>query len=200
MSKDYLTDDSFFICMRVMSGASDYTMKQIVEWFRNSKNGQYRFIKDYEILNTEVTLKEIDSTYPGVSVITVVRNPWARAWTGYNDLQTSENIPDEALTKLNLETFESFLDGLRKIPYIHKFFQTEWTEYTVGNTVRSADYIFKEELIVEEFKIIEDYFKTPQPLDIHPPIIEYKEFYNNTTQALVSEIFKKDIENLSYTF
>lgn len=183
-----------------MGGAADSTTKQIMEWFRNSKNGQYRFIRDYDIIGNEATLKEIDALYPGVSVITVTSNPWARVWIAYNSLKISNNLPDEALAKLNFETFESFLNGLGNVPHIGKYFQTEWTEYPVDNGIRVADYIFKEESIVEDFKVIQDYFKTTQPLEVQVPITEYQKFYNDTTQALVADIFKKDIEQLQYDF
>lgn len=200
MTKNYTNDDAYFICMQVMRGTSIETTAQIVEWFKLSKNGQFRFIKDHDITGNVATLKQIDSIYPGVSVVTVSINPWARAWAGYTGLKVSPNLSDDSLINLNFETFESFLDGLGKIPHIDKYFQTEWTEYPVDNSIRSADYIFKEESIVEDFRVIQDYFQTTQPLNVQVPILEYQEFYNDTTQALVADIFKKDIEQLRYIF
>ena len=67
-------------------------------------------------------------------------------------------------------------------------------------------YLLKLENIEQDFKILQDYFNSTEPLKIRDNYfidlrsIEYQSMYNTESQNIVKKIFEKDIDRFEYTF
>ena len=85
--------------------------------------------------------------------------------------------------------------------------QMEWLSFIdESNNYIEADYIFKMETIEDDFKVLQDYFCSIEPLIprdnyfIDLRSIEYRSVYNTETQNIVKKLFEKDIDRFEYTF
>ena len=204
MSLTYKTDTSFFSYIAPIG--TNPNLYAIFKWFQDVDQAKFRFIKDIDIEYQKMTLKEVDDLYPDVKIIAVVNNPWARVYRFYKDF--SENSGRNSIEKLievhdfKLDSFESFvlnLPNAKKNP--DSWFgpitpQCEWVQY--GD--RQADFLFKEESLEEDFKVIQDYFCTNIPLTLRHGTVDYKEHFTTEMKQVVEELFKADIEKFGYSF
>ena len=83
----------------------------------------------------------------------------------------------------------------------------EWLSFIdESNNYIEADYILKMETIEDDFKVLQDYFCSVEPLTprdnyfIDLRSIEYRSIYNTETQNIVKKLFEKDIDRFEYIF
>jgi hypothetical protein len=204
MSLNYKTDTSFFSYVAPIG--SNPSLYSIFHWFRDVDHAKFRFIKDKDIEDKKLTLKEVDELYPEVKIIAVVNNPWIRIYNFYKDF--TKDLDKDHIKELieiydfRLDSFESFvlnLPNAKNNP--NSWFgpttpQCEWVKYDD----RRADYLFKEESLVEDFKVIQGYFCTDVPLELQNNTQDYKEHFTDEMRKVVEELFKADIDEFGYVF
>jgi hypothetical protein len=136
---------------------------------------------------------------------TIVRNPWDRTISSYF---FGLHMFKAALVEFNngnVPTFEDFVCNLRD-------------GFTLGNPSLSQpqanwitspiDYILKFENLTQDFAVIQQYVGNNNPLPIENTRYQfnkidnlpYQEYYNDTTQKIVEDIFQKDILEFGYKF
>lgn len=199
MTTTYQNDDSFFTLVKPRGFDHPTPYRLINEWFNNVPVARYRYIIDDEILESNFTMAKVHQLYPGVAIITFVRNPWANAVDGYEKIK---HYPDvAAMFGMRIDTFGDFLKSLKDIdPAL--YLQSSWCQYTDSNGVtHKARYILREENTAEDFKAIQEYFESNTPLETTQYVpLDYRSYYTPELRALADEIFKKDIDLLGYTF
>jgi hypothetical protein len=144
-----------------------------------------------------------DEEFSNAFNFTVVRNPWDRlvSWYFYN----KEHEPYKSIS------FKDWIikgcphhlhndDHLKQFPD-NPVSQIDWITNKKGDIM--VDYIIKLETINDDFKVVSD--KIGLNLSEFPNLNKsehknYKEYYDKETITLVSEMFKKEIEILNYTF
>jgi hypothetical protein len=139
---------------------------------------------------------------------TIVRNPWDRTVSTYFFALHIVKPFKAALVEFNngnVPTFEGFVCNLRD-------------GFTLGNPnvtqpqanwiTSPIDYILKFENLTQDFAVIQQYVGNNNPLPIENTRYQfnkidnlpYQEYYNDTTQKIVEEIFQKDILEFGYKF
>ena len=197
----YKEDDSFFT-MLVYPGMLHRL--SIIKWFEENNHAKFRFVRDQESESEYFNLTQVNDIYPGIKTIAVVMNPWLRVKYSYDMIckLKDENRQIPATTfNFDLENFESFVSNIDTAQKNNYWFtpatqQTEW----LTNVDQQADYILRAEHMDEDFKIIQDYFCSNQPLTRQDTIPQYKEFYTARTRRIVAKLFKNDIERFGYKF
>jgi hypothetical protein len=206
MTLTYKTDDSFFTLVLPPFTYYGFVVKK---WFMQTNNSRFRYIRDIELEREFCNLEMIDMTYPGIKTIGIIFNPWARMLHGYNTLCAMKKNKDTSyidLSILELGSFNKFIHSLPNMKSVEPYKFTlatpmsRWYSYQNNSEVRTVDYLLKAEALVEEFKILQEYFCCSEPLAIIDPLLEYKKSYNKKTQAIVAEVFKEDIEQFGYKF
>jgi hypothetical protein len=190
--------------MYVKPPGSHIGLDILCQWFENSPSGKFRLILDPELDTNFASLKDINKFYPGIKTFAVVVNPWARIKIIYDSLPEKAN-PISHLSGIGLDEFilklSNFKDNANwPFSFAPLTPQTDWMEYTddSGN-LQTVDYVFTAENMVEEFKIIQDYFMCYNELS-SPVIPDYRDYYNDTSKNIIAEYFKKDIEKFNYKF
>jgi hypothetical protein len=214
MNLTHKTDDSFFSCIIPVSGAFLHT-EAIIDWFKKDPVGQWRIIEDPEVREEKLNLKSISRIFPGIKTFSVVINPWANIYFGYKLLQSPyKQVLMPTDTDYSNLTFEDFVNQLHtwEQPSTSNWYkpttqQMEWLSFTdESNNYIEAEYIFKIETIEEDFKVLQDYFCSTEPLVprnnefIDLRSTEYRSLYNTETQNIVKKLFEKDIDRFEYTF
>jgi hypothetical protein len=214
MNLTYKTDESFFSYITPLSGAF-LGIEAIVEWVKKDEVGQWRLIEDPEIKDNKLNLKSALDLYPGIKTFSVVINPWANVYFGYKLIQSAhKNVLISSDTDYSNVNFNTFVSQLQTIDnssisnwYTPLTQQVEWLSFTdENNNYVETDYIFKLENIEQDFKILQDYFNSTEPLKIRDNYfidlrsIEYQSMYNTESQNIVKKIFEKDIDRFEYTF
>ena len=202
---NYKTDDSFFTV--VLPIRNPIKCWDIYKWANEDANAVFRFIRDTEIEESRLTLKEVNEIYPGVKVIGAVVNPWARALWAYNmTINPPERHPGVAevskyFKNIDFTSFDAYVNSLEHCELIDTRVhpstpQSHWLSY--NNT--QSDYILRAENLNEDFKPLQEYFKTDKPLGIDNFTIDYKQHYTTTTKNLIEKYFKEDIDRFEYEF
>jgi hypothetical protein len=198
----YSTDPSFFTNIHIPF--SDRNWLTTMNWFEKDKNSRFRLIRDDEADADLINLQMMDDLYPGTKTFSIVMNPFARAVVTFQALTTLDEIPDLG-PEVDLSTFESFLKTVDKAPNTHWYSiftqQHEWIEYTdAEGNLRKVDYVLHDETLEEDFKVIQEFFESPEPLvDIKPPV-DYRSYYNEETKKFISEVCAGDLAYFGYSF
>jgi len=196
--KTYNNDDSFFMCIKIPF--SYIGVNEIKSWFQQIFLRKQRLIIDEELDLSHANLEQRLEWYPGISTISVVTNPWARVYIAYNHVRRKETFFNQ-LASLEFNEFISTIDRL-EIDDSYNFWynplasQASWLE----SKDKKADYIFKVENLDEEFKVIQEYFKTTDKIIWYDRVPEYKQHYNSRSIEIVEKLFKEDIEKFGYSF
>jgi hypothetical protein len=205
MTTTYKTDDSFFTTVLPPFIFYGWSIKS---WLLDNPWGKYRYIRDYEIEQEFWSASQIQDLYPGVKLIGVVINPWARMYYAYTQLclmKEEGNAPID-LSEFNLDSFENFIQDVYtknyKSPYWFSLTtpMSKWFEYEVDGETKTIDYLIRDFAIEDDFKAVQNYFESDMPLDIEDGIHDYHSHYTDTTKEIVSVIFKEDIDKFGYTF
>jgi hypothetical protein len=215
MTVTYKNDDAFLSYVAV--AGTGYGMYPIFQWMKQVPTAAFRFIRDTDIEVNRLGLQELDELYPGVNTFAIVMNPWLRAKFSYlKIIETLNNLDDQNkidknkklidLFNLNLDSFESFVRQLPTMDQKTNYWftpitpQVRWVEYDANGEHREVTYILRAENIIEDFKPIQDYFCTNEPLVLDEALPEYREYYTDETRNIIGEIFAEDIKRFSYIF
>jgi len=202
---NYKTDDSFFTV--VLPIRVPIKFWDIYKWAEKDPNAVFRFIRDFEIEDDRLTLKDVNEIYAGVKVIGAVANPWARALWAYNiTMNPPAGYPGvEQVSKhfknIDFTSFDAYLNSMEQCELLDTKThpttpQSTWLSY--NNT--QADYILRVENLNEDFKPLQQYFETDAPLGVDDFKINYKQHYTSTTRDIIEKYFKEDIELYEYGF
>lgn len=204
-------DDSFFSYIAVPGSFAE--IAAIKRWFQNQSIARFRFIVDLEIEEKFLNLKELSDLYPGVKIISVVMNPWKRMLISYfmidYHFKNKLSLPP-VIQHIKFDETIDFKTYIKTFPYNEP---VEGMWFTLGTPQidwlvaddRKVDYVLKAENIEDDFNVIKHYFNSNSPLDFEntSPFVlpgDYRNFYDDETRKIISEIFKKDIETFEYDF
>ena len=199
------TDSSFFTVILPIRTPLKYW--DIYKWAEKDTNAIFRFIRDFEIEEDRLTLKDVNEMYPGVKVVGAVTNPWARALWAYNmTIDPPEGYPGVAevskhFKNIDFSSFDAYLNSIEQCEMIDAKThpttqQSTWLSYDNNQ----ADYILRVENLNEDFKLLQHYFESDISLDVDDFVIDYKQHYTPTTRNIIEKYFKEDIELYGYEF
>jgi len=212
MSETYQTNENFFICIT----AGDFMWPAyIFDWFYQVPAARFRLIFDTELDGQVANLKMVDDIYPGIETVGIVSNPWIKTFDAFIKLTSlrSKGVPHplESLFKFDLSSFDNFVKQTPTFSTIPQVWftpattATEWTTY-VDSTgkVKETKFIIRKDFMLEDFKKLQEFFCTSQPLilpeGICPPSLEYRNYYSTETKQIISRIFQDDIERFGFNF
>lgn len=178
-----------FTIITVPSFDSGY-VPNLIQWFRAEPKTSHKLLLDNQCLTQSLMLEQVHALYPGIKTIGVVTDPWDRMINAYSKYRGTRAL-----------SFDTFIENLDKFQNL-TIPQTRYLQYSDnGNTV-TADFIFKNENLVEEFKILQKFFNSSIALEgIAPPKTAiYRKFYSAKTRKIVEDLFHEDIENFGYRF
>jgi hypothetical protein len=138
------------------------------------------------------------SQYDSYFKFTIVRNPWARAFSLYGNIMQDE-IHQK---KLGITTRLSFNDFLQL--YAGKGMlrpQTYWIKNFKGSI--PLDYIGRFENILEDFQEICNYLNIPNvalPHKVKGNNNDYREYYNDESKKIIAKIYFDEIKMFGYSF
>jgi hypothetical protein len=205
MTTTFKNDASFFTV--VMPTRCPIGFWSIYRWVETDDNAKFRFIRDLEIEQERLTIKEIDDIYPEVKTVGIVTNPWARVAYSYEmSINPPYNFPtveeiNKQFSGIDFSTFDTYVDSILtcnsltnkphpSLPQLH------WLE----NGNKQVDYLLRAENINEDFKAIQNYFCTDRPLNIENFKFDYRSYYSDKSKAVVDTIFADDIAKFCYEF
>ena len=150
-----------------------------------------RFIYNVNMIEQGMDFKTIEEFFPNTKAIHVVVNPW-RIWCN----QYRQNI-------MNKPTLGN--RGLTVADYIRTELispvcsQVSLGQYYKDGILRQAQYILKFENIIADFKPLQLYFETTEPIMV-PKLGDYRPYYTDETRELVEKLYAEDIARFGYTF
>lgn len=171
-------------------------IKNIYDWFNIVPAAKYKILLDRHALRNYIPLQQINTLYPNVKTISIVTNPWSRVFQIYIFLISRQSNP----ITFDFNTFVTKLTTPILPNNIMSLSQLSRVRYQVNNTYITADYIFREENLIEDFKSLQAYFDSDIPIESPPPTADYQKEYNIESRQIVQELFKDDIEYFGYTF
>ena len=135
---------------------------------------------------------------------TVCRNPWERFVQFYNYARTSnDDISAAFRTDNNLSSeawpeFSWIVENITTLKNTEKALtpQVSWLDGDI-------DLVIKFESLQEDFIVIQDMFDCHEPLPStvdSTPVADYRSYYNETTKAIIGDIYSTDIARFGYTF
>lgn len=200
----YKNDDSFFMHVVIPGNPHRYSL---FNWFESTDNCKYRFIRDTEIEENYWSIDQIHNVYPGIKTIAIVFNPYARAKFAYDQICGFKQAGDQRKIpantfEFNLNSFEDFILSYDEAGPSEQYWynmttcQVDWL-YKGGY---SPDYILKAENIVEDMKVINDYFISDKILELRDEIPDYKDIYSAKTKAIIEKLFADDFKAFGYKF
>ena len=202
---NYKTDDSFFTVILPIRTPLKYW--DIYKWAETDTNAVFRFIRDYEIEQDRLTLKDVNEMYPGVKVVGAVTNPWARALWAYNvTIDPPEGYPGVAevskyFKNIDFTSFDAYLNSMEQCELLDTKTHPSTTQSTwLSYDDRQVDYILRTEHLNKDFKCIQQYFETDVSLGVDDFTIDYKQHYTSTTKNIIEKYFKEDIDRFGYEF
>ncbi len=137
-----------------------------------------------------------------------VRNPWDRLVSAYEYLKKGgRTAPDRAWSNRVLSQYASFDDFVRnwlseQNSYSHFHFVPQWEYLTLGKRI-GVDYLGYYETLHTDFARIRDRLQIEAALS-HDNMTgnrgDYRNYYDDETQAIVRTVYRKDIELFGYDF
>lgn len=143
---------------------------------------------------------------------TCVRNPWARALSGYQNMvrhyresrtDLMYNLINEVI-KLN-GSFPEFNRWVELLPNCNSMVGVDWNMKTTQTEWISpgVDLIIRVENLNEEFKPINQLFNDNNPLmhlNKSELNIDYRTVYNDNSKKIISRCFESDIDLFKYSY
>jgi hypothetical protein len=195
---DYKTDVSFFGYITVLDVSSFH--ETIVKWMETEPNSQFRLLVDKQADDDYVSFSAIQDLYPGIRVIATITNPWRRIVNIYTVLKRLNEDQEllDIIKNINFVnfTFESFLGQLKTDT--GKWFTAATPQIEWIKGANDLLYIVRDDYIEEDFKVIQNYFKSDMPITVE--LTSYKEYYTEDTKKFVEELFKEDIERFDFKY
>ncbi|WP_319548767.1 sulfotransferase family 2 domain-containing protein [Desulfogranum marinum] len=129
---------------------------------------------------------------------TVVRNPWARAYSWYKNVMRD----DSHLKKMRISREISYYDFLERFKYKKCLrAQTFWIKNYNGDI--PLDYIGRFENLANDFEKACNLMKIESlklPHELKGGVDNYQEAYDSKTRDLISRIYREEIELFGYSF
>lgn len=216
MIKNYQNDNSFFTV--VVPKMCVYYAWPVYRWLFKSEPARFRLIQDKEIEEKRLGIKEVDEIYPGIKIIGVVMNPYARVIYKLHKILEEEHgelgIVDQnikemfdtgkvppMLNQLVSEIAETGTTSLNVSSAMLKS-QLSWLSYQSPDGYHQADYIIRGEHGEEDIKPLVDYFRLEYdtPFSMGIPSVEYRQYYTDEIHNLISKLYETDIKTLGYEF
>jgi hypothetical protein len=205
----YQDDDSFFNFISIIKVPTG--KKQLFEWLLDYEASKFRLILDKEADKDFLNMKQREELYPGIKSISIVMNPWKRAYISYEELRKKANETNDIKFEIfKLDTFESYLyqifnnlelsDFIPNVWFNFRTQQKDWVTYDLNGSIKKAAHILRLEYINDDIKPLQDYFMNGRNLDIFDPNLDYRDYYNKRSIDLVANVFKDDIEMFDYKF
>lgn len=193
--KTCVNDSSLFTVINVPHSDTRYPLSIVTWLYTRGSHSEYKQIFDNEAFHRTFSLARYRDLYPGVKTIATVSNPWRRVF----DIFIAE------ISKLNPtvpNNFNQFVENLYKSGLPPGYLQSSHLKTLEDTVYVTADYIFKVENIVSEFKEIQTFFMNNEPLRQLPPYIStaYVSEYSDQSIQLVEEMFIDDIRQFGYTW
>lgn len=151
-----------------------------------------------KILNPKNKLTVTEDQYNNYFKFTVVRNPWARAFSWYKNVMRDE-LHREYLGITSDLTFDKFLQCQIGQDLLKP--QTHWLKNYQGEI--KLDYIGKFENIQQTFNDIKSQLNLPDinfPHKIKGVTDDHRQHYDQKSIELVRECYSEEIKMFGYTF
>lgn len=196
---NYKNDDSFFLT--VLAPFTFYGTP-IKYWMLDNEHAKYRLIRDWEVEQEFWNATQTREVYPdpAIKLIGIAVNPWARIHYAYTQLclMKEQRSSPVDLSLLPLNSFDSFVKSIPNIPPQGN----HWFSFNtpMSRWFETVDFLFKDETLDQDFKFIQDYFQSNEPLKIEGNISNYHEHYTTETRKIVEDIFLEDITKFGYNF
>jgi hypothetical protein len=152
------------------------------------------------------------SNYSAYNVFTTVRNPWARALSGYQDLLVHYTNGRNDLLRASIDeliemngSFPDFNKWIELLPNTVANVSDDWNLKTPQTEWLSpkVDVILKQESLSVEFDYIKSIFKIDKPLDVlnkSKMSFDYREVYSDSSKRIISKLFESDIDAFKYVY
>jgi len=153
--------------------------------------------------------------YQNCFTFTVVRNPWARALSGYRYLTFKGNFKKPRSVLEELYNFKRILKNriYQNDTHVYEHLYRPQTEFfpvsESGDVILNA--VFRLEQLESDLKQLSDFLGVPEykvpkgvdalrqsPEDLRR--VHYSDFYDDEAKELVASMFAKDIQVLKYSF
>lgn len=159
----------------------------------------HRIRRKYKKLaNQNSKLSVTAEQYRNYYKFTFVRNPWARAYSWYQNVMRDE-LHQKSYGLDGELSFDEFLPRFSGKGLLKP--QTYWLKDFKGNI--SLNFIGRFENLHNDFRKACEEMNLP-PIELTHQIKgsgeDYKQHYNSETIALVEEVYKEEIEMFGYTF
>jgi hypothetical protein len=205
MTQTFKTDDSFFTV--VMPTRCPIRFWDVFKWVEEDANAKFRFIRDFEIEQGRLPLREVEEIYPGVKTIGIVVNPWARAaWSYAMSIDPPEGYPGvEQIQKqfegLDFSSFDTYISSILHCTSIsNKYHPTVTQSSWLTHGEKNVDFLLRAETVNQDFKQIQDYFCTDRSLGVEDFNFDYRPYYSEISKGIIEQIFIEDINRYGYTF
>lgn len=139
---------------------------------------------------------------------TIVRNPWDRLVSAFHFLKNGGfDDSDKKWALENLSSFDDFDSFVRvwlnkSNIWLFDHFRPQYHYFMEKNNKVQMDFIGYFENLEEDFEFISE--RIGKPSRLHKSNVsmrsDYKDYYNDATIKIVSEVYNRDIEILGYNF
>ena len=181
----------------------------IADWVNRSVNGECKRVhKDHPLLARVLT--EIDDEK--YFVFTSVRNPWARTFSGYQNLLRHFEKGRQDMMKHHMaEIIEmngevpDFNRWVELLPHTTSMVGIDWSMTTPQTewVKPGVNLVLKVENLDTEFKQIQDMFDNREPLGLlnkSKLTLDYQAVYSDASKKIVSKLFESDIDTWKYSY
>lgn len=138
------------------------------------------------------------------SIITVVRNPWSRAISLYNYVDSIKHITQkDPWYHQDKITFEEFLDRRFKFKMTPSFYRS----HPYDQWACQMDWINDKKVHVIRYEHLEDDLSTYFNKKVEIPVFnkgiyknDYRSYYNDETAQIIADWYRIDINHWGFTF
>ena len=183
--------------------------KQKYVWFRTPKCCSTSILS-FLTNNTDIDINKysikFDNSWQNYFKFTIIRNPWDRLCSCWNDKLNREDVKPYYYKKLGLDTpmnidFNQFILLLSQGGQLNS--DIHWKPLHKLFPVKSLDFIGRFENLQNDFNIICNKIRIPPkelPYFNKTKHKHYTEYYDDETREIVARKYAKDIEYFGYKF
>lgn len=146
----------------------------------------------------------------------IVRNPWARLLSLYNDFTLNRICQYSALVKHDkplfseFANFEDFCLNVKTSPWWSNIFLKSQVELLSIDGVFKMDLIGRFEQLTDDYRMLYQRLNMSPSLNLSPELLQmnigkydntkYREYYTDKSKLAVSDLYADDIERFGYEF